>query len=74
MKDSEFTTTVMMKNQTTTVNESMTVREKAKGIVRSATVASFDHNGFPYAVVEVPVLVDTIEAWINHLVERKSDG
>lgn len=70
MKDNELSITTIVRNQTTVIRESMTVREQAEAIVRSGTVASFDHNGFPYAVVEVPVLTDTIEAWINHVQKR----
>jgi hypothetical protein len=66
----EFVTTTIMKEQSVTISEYASTREQAEGIVKSATVAAFHHNGFPYAVVEVPVLTDLIETWLNHAEER----
>jgi len=63
--DAEFTSVTFINGKQVTVNESMTTREKATAIVQSAVVVSYEHNGYPYAVVEVPVLTDTIEAWLE---------
>jgi hypothetical protein len=70
MMSDEFVTTTISKGKIVTVSESMNNREKAKAIVKSATVADYDHNDYPYAVVEIPVLIDTIETWLNQKESR----
>jgi len=65
----EFVTTTISNGQTVTVSGYASTREQAEAIVKSATVAAFESNGYPYAVVEVPVLTDLIETWLNYTAE-----
>lgn len=63
--DDELTSTTFMEGKAVTVKESMSNREKAAAIAHSAVVVEWKANGYPYAVVEIPVLVDQIEYWLD---------